>query len=264
MSKIFIGTSGWSYEHWKGVFYPEGLNKNKWLEFYCQDFNTVEINSTFYHLPREKTIVNWVKKTPEDFTFAVKASRFITHIKKLKDIKEPLERFLDITFLFGEKLGPVLFQFPPGFKKDSGQLEEFLSAFTSGGKKHLGFEKFSKTGLGGLPVTGLAAVLEFRHPSWFCDEVYNLLRKFNSALCFSDTPNYPYLEKVTADFIYLRLHGHEKLYASEYPTKQLEGYAQKITNWSKKVGNIYCYFDNDAYGLAIKNAKELKELVVEK
>lgn len=263
MNKVFIGTSGWSYDHWQGIFYPVNLPKSRWLEYYTEYFETVEINSTFYHLPREKTVKNWLERTPEKFIFAVKAGRFITHLKQLKDPAESLERFWQIVEWFGEKLGPILFQFPPKFEKDKERFHNFLSALAAAKEKPVGFKKFSTR-----RVRELAAVMEFRHPSWFCDEVYEILRKFNVALCFSDTPRYPYCEEVTADFVYLRLHGHERLYASRYTKEQLDEYVTKIKNWMKEVSppkgrvkDIYCYFDNDAEGYAVQNAIELRKKI---
>ncbi|MBM4402274.1 MAG: DUF72 domain-containing protein [Candidatus Cloacimonetes bacterium] len=242
MSKLFIGTSGWSYDHWQGRFYPPDLPKIKWLEYYSQHFNTVEVNSTFYHLPQEKTVKNWMARTPANFTFAVKASRFITHFKQLKDPVESLEKFLQTASWFGERLGPILFQFPPKFAKNAERLSEFLSV---------------------LPQSWRIA-LEFRHSSWFCEEIYELIHKHKVALCFSDTPWYPYCEEITADFVYLRLHGHEELYASKYTKKQLDEYAKKIKNWLQgvsppngRVNGVYCYFDNDANAYAVENGKEL-------
>lgn len=260
MSAVFIGTSGWSYNHWRGIFYPQGLQQTAWLEFYSRHFCTVEVNSTFYHLPREETVRNWVKKTPTDFLFSVKASRFITHFKQLTDPEESLKKFWQVLHWFSPKLGPVLFQFPSKFTKNLERLEKFLDVLSQKvvpGKIRTS-EDHQKNA---YPKNKILTSLEFRHSSWFCSEVYALLSKYNVCLCFSDTPRYPYEEEITADFVYLRLHGHERLYVSKYTQSQLSDYARKIKKWSKKVGDVYCYFDNDAYGYAVENAKELEEMV---
>lgn len=241
MAKVFVGTSGWSYEHWKGPFYPANLANKDFLEFYTKKFSTVEINSSFYHLPKEQTFKNWRDKTPKDFLFSVKVSRFITHQKKLKDVKEPWQLFWQRVKFLKEKLGPILFQLPPNFKSNSERLKNFLKILP---KKQ-------------------AFTFEFRHESWFCEEIYKILATYNSALTISDTPSYPYFEVITADFTYLRLHGHERLYTSNYQDKYLKKLSQKIKNWLRtcKLKKVFVYFDNDAFGYAPKNALKLKEFL---
>jgi len=234
-----IGTSGWSYKHWKGLFYPEDLNTNEWLKYYCKHFDTVELNSSFYHLPKLTTFESWYRKTPKNFLFAVKGSRFISHILKLNDAREPLQTLLNNASGLKEKLGPILFQLPPNFSLDLKRLEKFIKI---------------------LP-TDQRFTFEFRHQSWFCEEVYKLLKKNNLALTISDTPKYPLIEKVTADFVYIRLHGHEVLYASRYSKAELSEWARKIRGWLKDNLDIYVYFDNDANANAVRNATELKELL---
>lgn len=237
---IYIGTSGWSYQHWhNGVFYPSELEKGKELEYYTTKFKTVEINSTFYHLPRETTWKNWVKRTPKDFIFAIKGSRFITHVLKLDNPSDPLENLINGSVQLGPKLGPILFQFPPKFQLEFPRLEKFV----------------------GLLPKKRRFTFEFRHQSWFTSKVYELLKKNNLALTIADTPVYPMEEKVTADFIYVRLHGTAKLYASEYTPPQLEEWAKKIKRWLTKELDVYVYFDNDAHGYAPKNASELISLI---
>lgn len=234
-----IGTSGWSYAHWQGLFYPDKLPKEKWLEYYCQHFDTVELNSSFYHLPPPKTFENWYERTPKGFVFSVKGSRFISHILKLNDAREPLQKLLTNTAGLKEKLGPILFQLPPNFELDLERLKKFLKILPAD-------KRFT---------------FEFRHESWFCSEVYNLLRKNNFALTISDTPKYPLVFEVTADFVYVRLHGHEALYASKYLQTELSEWAKKIKNWLANDLDVYAYFDNDAHAHAIQNAQELKELI---
>lgn len=240
MSKIYIGTSGYSYPHWVDVFYPEDLSQGKWLEFYAQHFNTVELNVTFYRLPQEKAFEGWYKKTPKDFLFVVKGSRFITHVKKLTDSEEPLDLLISRAKLLKEKLGIILWQLPPTLKADRRRLEKFLVLCSQ------------------FKVCRQA--FEFRHQSWFVDEIYELLKKYNLALCIADSPTWPLVEEITADFTYLRFHGGKELYGSNYSDRELKNWASKIKKWQKKNLDIYCYFNNDAYGYAVSNAKTLKKL----
>jgi len=292
MSNLYIGTSGWVYGHWEGIFYPEDLpSKDKpphqylggggKLKYYSQYFKTVEINYSFYHLPRPSTYQNWYSQTPDDFLFAVKASRFITHIKRLKGVhpiksaeggakqfdgvKDAWEQFLENTLNLKEKLGPILFQFPPSFQatdENLKRLEEFLKLIT----KNL----YPK------PYT-LKFAFEFRHKS-FCDEkIYKLLKKYNVAWVIADSPRYPYIETlkkfrsgrsaeggnrpradvVTADFVYIRMHGSKIMFASKYTKEELKDLAKKIKKWLKQKLDVYVYFNNDFRGYAIENAKEL-------
>ena len=237
LPQIHIGTSGWIYDHWGKVFYPKECPKTKWLEFYVTHFGTVELNASFYRLPKPQTFENWRKRTPDSFLWAVKANRFITHIKRLKDAEEPLERFHGSVEMLKEKLGPILIQLPPSLSFDEAVLSNFC--------QHL--------------KVNHRYALEVRHPSWAQERAIDILRDNNIALCISDTAGrYPYIEEDTATFIYIRLHGSKKLYASEYSEEELEAYARKIRDWSK---DIYLYFDNDYGGYAIRNAKRLKEIL---
>lgn len=240
-TKFLIGTSGWSYSHWKGNFYPQNLNSAKFLDYYQTQFNTVEINSSFYHLPKQITFQNWYQKTAKNFIFSIKASKFITHTKRLKNCREPLNLFLERTKILKEKLGPILFQLPPMFKMNSQRLKEFLIMLS---KTH-------------------QYAFEFRHPSWFSPEIYELLKKHNTALTIADTPHYPCVEKITADFCYLRFHGHQAIYASNYSNQELKIWQEKIKKWLKKFNlkQVYTYFDNDAHGFAPFNAHTLEKFL---
>lgn len=235
---VWVGTSGWNYPHWKAVFYPSDLSSRFWLPFYAQKFSAVEVNYSFYRLPKAETYRKWFAQTPEEFRFALKASRFLTHIKRLKEAAEPLKTFLENAESLGEKCGPIFFQLPPSFKVDRERLAAFL--------------KF-------LPARGRFA-FEFRHPSWFNNEIYALLRWHNVALIAADTPRYPYAEIRTADFFYFRLHGHTVLYASSYSDQQLREYADKIREWGRG-GEGFVFFDNDSSGFAVENALRLKKLL---
>jgi len=242
MGKLYIGTSGWIYRHWDETFYSNKLSSSEKLNFYSKHFNTAEINYSFYHLPRPSTYQNWYNQTPADFIFAVKASRFITHIKKLQKIEEIWKQFLGNALNLKEKLGPILFQFPPSFKatkENIKRLENFLKLIT---------------------IHRLRFAFEFRHNSWCNKKTYQLLKKYNVAWAIADSPSWPKAEIVTADFVYIRMHGSKVLFSSKYTKRELEDLAQKIKNWLKEEKDVYCYFNNDAYVYAIKNAKELLKL----
>jgi len=236
--KLFIGTSGWVYSHWEEIFYPEDLQGKAKLKYFSQHFKTTEINYSFYHLPRSSTYQNWYLQTPEDFLFAVKASRFITHIKRLKGVKEAWKIFIENALNLKEKLGPILFQFPPSFRANETEierLEDFLKLITK---------------------NKLRYAFEFRHQSWCDKKVYDLLKKYKVVWVIADSSSYPKAEVVTANFVYIRIHGSKVLFTSNYTKRELKDLAQKIKKWLK-TSNVYVYFNNDAYGYAIENAKEL-------
>lgn len=246
MTKIFIGTSGFTYSYWKGVFYPPDLPQSKWLEFYARQFQAVEINASFYHQMSRKIYEGWAKRTPQDFLFTVKGSRFITHIKRLKDCQEPVKRFLESVGGLGEKLGVILWQLPPRWAFDKLKLEKFLEDF------RVSSEKFR---------VSVSQAFEFRDKSWLNEKVYAILREHNAALVIQDSPNWPTEEVITADFTYLRFHGRDSLYGSCYNKKEIEEWAGKIKKWQNKGLDVYAFFNNDAHGYAVRNARELKELI---
>ncbi len=240
-SKIHIGTSGWSYNDWSdGVFYPPDISNRDWLKFYSSHFSTVEINATFYHQMSAKTYKKWHDTVPDNFIFSVKISRFLTHIKKLNDPKEPWQRFINNAKMLKEKLGPILVQLPPNFKANIVKLENLLKI---------------------IPKKKYQVALEVRDESWFCNEVYRILEKYNTALVFADSQEWPCQEVVTSDFIYIRMHGPGDLYGSKYTVGQLKKLADKIKSWKKEVKEIYVYFNNDTEGYAVENALELEELI---
>jgi len=243
MEKFYLGTSGFSYRDWIDKFYPDDLPSSQWLEYYSQHFKTVELNNTFYRLPREKTFINWKKRTPDGFSFAVKAHQRLTHWKRLNINQEIWSWFWSRVSLLGEKLAVILFQLPPSMKKDADRLAKFLEQ--------------SKT-----PVR---FAFEFRHPSWFDKEIYKILRAFNCAMVFHDAQQWPPPPfKTTADFVYIRFHGVEATYNYEYSKNQLENWKLKIENWLRQKLDIFAYFNNDVDCFAVKNAKELIELVNER
>jgi uncharacterized protein YecE (DUF72 family) len=240
---IRIGTSGWHYQHWRGPFYPQGCSAPKMLEHYIGQFDTVEINNSFYKLPNPETFSCWREQTPEGFCFAVKASRFITHNKKLKEPENALENFLPRAELLGEKLGPVLFQLPPKWNVNVERLDTFLSVLPHGKNRRYAFE--------------------FRNPTWLVPEVYDVLRRHNAAFCIFDLAGFETPHEITADWTYIRLHGPGGKYQGSYSASKLREWAARITAWTRKLRAIYVYFDNDQAAYAAQNALELKRLTSE-
>jgi uncharacterized protein YecE (DUF72 family) len=237
----YIGTSGWHYDHWEGPFYPTGLPDGGFLEYYAGHFGTAEVNNSFYRLPEEKTLIRWRDAVPKDFVFSVKASRYLTHMKKLKDPREPLERLLERVSVLGTKLGPILFQLPPRWRSNSERLEGFLEI---------------------LPEDHRYA-FEFRDPSWFDGEVYGLLAKYRAAFCVYDLGGRISPKEITADFAYVRLHGPGGPYRGRYGVKRLTGWAGVISGWLKEGLDVYCYFDNDEAGYAVQDALGLQQMMTE-
>lgn len=236
--KIHIGTSGWHYEHWKGPFYPEHLPNDSLLKYYSSHFHTVEINNSFYRMPQEKTLREWVDTVPSGFIFAVKASRYITHMKKLKDAEKPLMSFLQTIDIMGEKLGPVLFQLPPRWNVNTVRLDSFLRM---------------------LPK-GYRYAFEFRDPSWFNDEVYDLLSEHDAAFCIYDLDGRQSPKAVTTDLVYMRLHGPDGPYRGQYSTGLLTGWADAVSTWAAQKKTVYCYFDNDEAAYAAMDAGNLRDM----
>jgi len=243
----YVGTSGWSYPHWgQGVFYPPGLRPGEWLSFYARHFSTVEINSSFYRLPRKEVFETWRELTPSGFCFALKASRFLTHVKKLTQAEEPVRRLLENAQDLKEKLGPLLFQLPPSLPYAREKLVGFLEVLSH------------RKGRGRLQ-----AALEPRHATWLCSECHDLLAAAGIALCFSDWPGLKVEEPVTADFLYIRRHGPHELYASKYTDQRLRQEARRIGHWVGRGKDVFVYFNNDANGWAIKDARTLTQLLKE-
>ncbi len=234
--QLHIGTSGWAYPHWLGPFYPLDLREPEWLAFYARHFGSVEINRSFYRLPTRENFTAWRDATPEGFVFAVKASRFITHFKKLKAPEQTLPPLLAAIEGLGEKLGPLLFQLPPRWHADPGRLRAFLMA---------------------LPA-GLRAAFELRDPSWDTREVLDLLAEFNAAFCVFDIGGFQSPRVTTADFVYLRLHGPGAPYCGRYARRMLADWAEWLGR--QEASAAYVYFDNDEAAHAVRNALELKEM----
>ncbi|OCH98287.1 hypothetical protein A8135_12065 [Legionella jamestowniensis] len=237
---VYIGTSGWSYGGWIGRFYPEKIKPDGVLPYYAKTFDSVELNNSFYQIPKEKNIKKWLNLTPPHFIFSCKANRYITHTKKLQDTEESVVRLLHAFSHFEEKLGPILFQFPPYWPLDLSCLKNFI--------EHLPSNYFY--------------TFEFRHKSWFCEPLYELLQKHQMTLCFYDFKTYQSPEIVTGKFIYIRMHGPQKeAYQGSYSEEVLIKYTQKINHWQQEGKPVYCYFDNDEKCCAPKDAQRLKHLI---
>lgn len=232
---LHIGTSGWHYRHWVGPFYPPGTEPADFLGFYARRFRSVEINNTFYHLPDRATLAAWRAATPSGFVFACKASRYLTHMKKLRDPEEATRNFFDVVTALGEKLGPVLFQLPPHWHADAGRLAQFLAA---------------------LPQ-GFRIAFEFRDESWFAAPVFRLLERRGAACCAYDLDGRRSPVRMTADFAYVRLHGPDGPYRGRYDGRTLAGWARRLAAWQRSGRDAYCYFDNDEAGYAAGDALRL-------
>lgn len=236
----FIGCSGYYYNHWKDVFYPSGLPKNKWLIYYAEHFNTVELNNTFYRMPAEKAVRNWLEITPQEFRFAVKGYRYFTHLKRLitdDDFRRYLDDFFHLAGLLKDKTGPLLWQFPGSFKADLSRLENFCSLLSIHFKH----------------------VFEFRHESWFNEQVYDILGRYGYGLCIISGPaSIPKVVRTTPDFSYIRFHGEGSWYSDNYGDESLLAWKEALDNL--QVHELYAYFNNDINAFAIYNAKSFASL----
>ena len=240
MKRVRIGCSGWNYKDWRQSFYPKGLPARQWLERYAEAFDTVEINNTFYRLPKQSAVENWVKQTPSGFVFTVKASRYLTHIKRLTTVEEGVKLLYERIEPLAQspKMGPVLWQLPGNFQRDDERLRGALKELPKG--RHC---------------------FEFRHPSWFCDEVYKLLRRHRVALVIGDTPERPFqTHEFTAAWTFVRFHYGHRGRGGNYSQTELEEWAERIRDWRERV-EVYAYFNNDWKEYAVKNALELKKLL---
>jgi uncharacterized protein YecE (DUF72 family) len=237
MAGVRVGCSGWSYSHWREEVYPEGVPQRRWLEHYATLFDTVEVNATFYRLPRRETVAGWVERTPPDFLLAVKASRFLTHVRRLSDVGRGLERFYDriAPLLDSPKMGPVLWQLPETFHRDDERLAGALARLPAG--RHC---------------------FEFRHKSWFAPEVYELLREHGAALVIGDHPARPFqAHELTADWTYVRFHSGSRGRRGNYSDGELETWARRIAAWRSRA-EVLAYFNNDWEGFAVRNALALR------
>lgn len=231
-----VGTSGWVYPHWRGVFYPDGLPQTRWFEFYARTFSTVEINNTFYRLPGEAAWRRWRQAAPPGFVYAVKGSRYITHVKRLAAGAASLDLFTGRARILEDRLGPILWQLHPEHRRDPERLRTFLEQ---------------------LP-RDLRHVFEFRHPSWFCDDIYALLRDAGAGLCAYHMVDHATPLVATADFAYMRFHGSGDLYGGRYGDDELAGWVERLA--ALPVSDVFVYFNNDAFGHAVDNALTFRAL----
>jgi uncharacterized protein YecE (DUF72 family) len=235
---VRIGCSGWNYPHWRGLIYPKGLPPSRWLEHYATLFDTVEVNSTFYRLPRPEAVARWVEQTPPGFVFAVKSSRYLTHVKRLRDLPDGAARFFERIepLARSPKMGPVLWQLPGNFKRDDDRLAAALEALPAG--RHC---------------------FELRHETWFVDEVYELLRRHGVALVIGDHPERPFQShELTADWTFIRFHYGHRGRNGNYSTSELEEWASRLEAWRERA-EVFAYFNNDWHGYAVSNGLWLKK-----
>jgi uncharacterized protein YecE (DUF72 family) len=235
---VRIGCSGWNYAHWRERVYPKGLPTRRWLEHYASLFDTVEVNATFYRLPTRSAVAGWVEQTPDSFLFTVKASRYLTHIKRLTDMESGVARFYERIepLVESDKLGPLLWQLPENFRRDDERLASALEHLPPG--RHC---------------------FEFRHASWFEEDVYALLRKGGVALVIGDNPKRPFqTHELTADWTFVRFHYGHRGRNGNYSERELEEWKRRIAAWRAKV-DVYAYFNNDWEGYAVRNALWLRQ-----
>ena len=240
MKPVHIGCSGWNYKDWRERFYPKGLPARRWLEHYADHFDTVEVNNTFYRLPTLSAVEGWAEQSPPRFVFTVKASRYLTHIKRLTDLDRGVERYYERIqpLIDAKKLGPVLWQLPGNFQRDDDKLRNALKALPKG--RHC---------------------FEFRHPSWFVDEVYELLRKKRVALVIGDHPERPFQSyEMTANWTLVRFHYGHRGRDGNYSARELEEWAKRIGAWREHT-EVFAYFNNDWSAYAVRNALDLKRLL---
>ncbi|MEA2507468.1 MAG: hypothetical protein QOH48_2086 [Actinomycetota bacterium] len=230
---VFIGTSGWQYRHWRDAFYPQGLPQKAWLEFYAERFQVVELNNSFYHLPKPEFFAAWAQRTPADFIIAAKVSRYLTHIKRLQDPAEPVARFMENASRLGSKLGPLLLQLPPNLQVDLPALDETLSRFPE----------------------GVRVAVEFRHPSWFTPATKSLLEDHGAACCLADRNGTPVTSIWrTTDWSFVRWHHGLSRPPPCYRRKDMTEWAQRIAGLWEPREDVYAFFNNDPRGCALRDA----------
>ena len=240
---IYIGTSGYSYKHWVGLFYPKDLSPSKFLEFYAKHFNIVEINYTFYKMPTEKIIKGWVTRTPDDFGFVIKCPRLITHRKKLTDVDDILSSFTNTIKLMQNKLKVILHQLPPSFKKETKNIDKLYSYLKI------------------LPKD-LKHAVEFRDNSWIGDdEIIKMLSSFSISNCIISAPEIKCVPVCTASFVYIRMHGTAKWYSYDYKKEELDWWIAKIQEFANNKKDVYMFFNNDTNAYAVKNADYIQNII---
>ena len=236
---VRIGCSGWQYKHWREIFYPKGLPQTRWFAFYAEHFDTVEINSSFYHLPERSTFEKWRDQAPPGFCYAIKANRFLTQAKKLLNCEEPMERMMSATRHLGDRLGPMLYQLPPSLKLDLYRLEAFLR----------------------LVPKDVTNVFEFRDKSWYVSETYDLLDRHGASFCVHDMPGSTSERVAVGPIVYIRFHGGEGKYWGRYSDEGLLSWTDWILEQVRGGRPTWCYFNNDIGGHAIHDAQRLKSMI---
>lgn len=243
-----IGCSGWNYKHWRGPFYPDRMPMRSWFDHYAAEFDTVEINNTFYRLPEPETFAAWRSRAPARFLYAIKASRFLTHLKRLRDPEEPVSRLFEQARELGSHLGPVLYQLPGNFHRDLERLEGLLAILP----RTLGE-------IGGRPAERhLQHAIEFRHPSWYVDETFALLNTYAAALCIHDKAGSAITGPLDGPFVYVRFHGPGGRYFGRYERHRMDDWAARLAEQWQAGRDVYAYFNNDPEGMAVFNARELR------
>ncbi len=239
MNDVHIGTSGWNYKHWQPLFYPQDLIQSEWFGFYQRHFDTVEINYTFYRLPEKNTFRSWREQAPDSFIYAVKANRYITHMKKLKECSSALENFFERVLLLQENLGPILWQLPPRWHANLERLEAFVEL---------------------LPKE-LRHVFEFRDADWFREQTRTILERHGMIFCIHDKKGVDCPQWVTAESVYLRFHGSEGNYGGKYGLEKVRPWVERIHAWLDEGRSVYAYFNNDVSGYALEDARTLIEFL---
>jgi uncharacterized protein YecE (DUF72 family) len=239
VSQIRVGCSGWAYKHWRGLLYPEGLPQRLWFQRYAEEFDTVEINNSFYRLPKPETFDKWREQAPPGFCYAVKANRYLTQAKKLLDCEEPLERMMRAVRHLGDRLGPILYQLPPSLKINLDRLESFLRI---------------------LPED-VTSVFEFRDRSWYVPETYALLDRYGACFCVHDMPGLASARIAVGPAAYVRFHGAGGKYWGRYSEEVLLSWTDWIVEQPRQGRSVWCYFNNDIHGHAIEDARTLKSMV---
>jgi uncharacterized protein YecE (DUF72 family) len=237
-----VGCSGWNYKSWRGPFYPRDVPVSKWLAYYAERFDTVEVNNTFYRLPERSTFAAWRSQVPANFLVAVKASRFLTHMKRLRDPEEPLHRLFSRAAALERSLGPVLYQLPASFEIDLERLDQFLNAVPRVWDRRR-----------------IRHVMEFRHPSWYVRDTFDLLTKQRVALCLHDKQGSAITEPFIGPFVYVRFHGTSGAYHGSYSDRQLDRWARLLAEQAQDGRRVFVYFNNDPEAVAVRNALTLRE-----
>jgi uncharacterized protein YecE (DUF72 family) len=238
---VYIGTSGWSYDHWVGVLYPRGASSLERLDAYAREFSTVEVNNTFYRWPKDEVFAVWYKRLPQGFVVSAKASRGLTQFRRLNDPQAWLDRMESGMSRLRQKRGVLIFQLPPHFARDLDRLDHFLA----------------------VTPAGQRIAVEFRHPGWDVEETFAILARRGAAYCVTSGAGLPCVLRATADFVYVRLHGPDPhyLYAGSYSEADLRWWADRIGEWRSQKLDVFVYFNNDGYGHAVRNARRLRDLV---